>query len=247
MDTALKIARLTVLLSVAFACVALGIVNLQARMEMVRLSNQADAVVVKAGDEVDALHGVTAAVQAKLDVLDIGQANASVAKVNQLLSAVIPVAAGFKGTAGKVNDAIDLTSHRLNDLCPDVKDVDAAIRPCGSLADANRTLATLRGTSGQVEKSLLVFNQHEGELFTQESAAYAGMSKSVLDFDELVADPDLKTTVGNVETTTGNFAAMTTDGKDWLHAKLYPTRKRGFVSGLDATGDAVHHWMPSIF
>lgn len=160
-----------------------------------------------------------------------------------VLRAATPVVASFKDTASGLNAAIDLTSHRLNDLCG----TDVAVHPCGTLADTNRTLATLRGTSGQVERSLIVFNQHEGDLFAQESTAYASMNKSVLDFDALVGDPDFKATVGNVETTSENFAAITTDGKGWIHQKLYPTKKKGVASAFDAAGDRVHHWEPSIF
>lgn len=153
-----------------------------------------------------------------------------------VLHSASPVVASFSGTAGKLNDTIDLTSHRLNDLCG----TDTAIHPCGTLADTNRTLATLRGTSGQIERSLIAFNGHEGDLFAQESAAYSSMNKSVMDFDALVSDPDLKAI-------TGNFAAISTDGKDWFHLKLAPTKKRGFVAGFEATGDVMKHWIPSLF
>lgn len=164
-----------------------------------------------------------------------------------VLHAATPVVASFSGTAGKLNDTIDLTSHRLNDLCPLPSAIGAALHPCGTLADTNRTLATLRGTSGQVELSLLVFNRHESDLFTQESNAYAAMNKSVTDFDALVSNPDLKGTIHNGATITGNFAAISTDGKDWLHQKLYPTKKKGFVSGFEAAGDVMMHWVPPLF
>jgi hypothetical protein len=156
-----------------------------------------------------------------------------------VLRSASPVVASFTGTAGKLNDTIDLTSHRLNDLC--------VPGPCGTLADTNRTLATLRGTSGQVEKSLLVFNKHEGDLFTQESTAYSSMTKSVTDFDALVSNSDLKANIHNSATITGNFAAISTEGKDWIHLKLYPTKKKGFVSGFEATGDVMMHWVPPLF
>jgi hypothetical protein len=164
-----------------------------------------------------------------------------------VLRSASPVVASFSGTAGKLNDMVDLTSHRINDLCPVPTAVGAALHPCGTLADTNRTLATLRGTSGQVENSLRVFNQHEGDLFAQESAAYAGMNKSVFDFDALVSDPDLKANIHNSAVITGNFAAISTDGKDWLHLKLAPTKTKGFVSGFEATGDVMKHWIPSLF
>jgi len=183
-----------------------------------------------------------ARLDSSLDTLDH-----QVATVGPVVKKAGPVLDNLSSTEKTLGDAADLTSHRLNDLCPTPTAVDAAIHPCGSLADFNRSLATFRGTSGEVEKSLLVFNTHESDLFTQESTAYVGMNKSVLDFDALVSDTAFKATVRNAATISGNFAAMTTDGKDWLHLKLYPTQKKGFVSGFDATGDAVKHWMPPIF
>lgn len=157
-----------------------------------------------------------------------------------ILRSASPVVASFKGTAGKLNGTIDLTSHRINDLC-------GPQGPCGTLADVNRTLATLRGTSGQVERTLIVFNDHEGDLFTQESAAYSAMNKSVADFDSLISNPDIGAIIHNGATTTGNIAAISTDGRDWVHLKLAPTKRKGFVSGFEATGDVMKHWIPSIF
>ena len=144
----------------------------------------------------------------------------------------------------KLNSAIDLTSHRLNDICPGVTE---AARPCGTLADANRTLATLRGTSGQVERSLFTFNRHEEELFVQEGAAYDQFQTSMRHFDGLVGDPNLPAIVMNARLMSDDAAGMTHDGREWFHGKLYPTKRKGFVSGFEATGDAVRHWMPPLF
>jgi hypothetical protein len=166
---------------------------------------------------------------------------------SDLEKAATPAVVGLRSTEGKLNATIDLTSHRINDLCPDPKAVDAAIHPCGTLADADRTLATLRGSSGQLERSMLVFNQHEGDLFTQESAAYAELQKSVSDFDAAVTNPDLATMVHSGAAITTDAAAVTHDGRTWIHQKLFPTKKKGFVSGFEATGDVAKHWMPSIF
>jgi hypothetical protein len=164
-----------------------------------------------------------------------------------VLQAAVPVVASFEDTAGKLNNTIDLTSHRLFDLCPLPGAVDAAIHPCGTLADFNRTLATLRGTSGQVEGALREFNKHEADLFTQESTAYTHMDTAVLNLNLLVSDPDLKASVHNAATITSDVAGITTDGRFWFHQKLFPTKKRGFISSFEATGDVAKHWMPSIF
>ena len=157
-----------------------------------------------------------------------------------ILQTAVPVVASFK-------DTIDLTSHRLNDLCPVPGATDAAIHPCGTLADFNRTLATLRGTSGQVEGALHEFNKHEADLFTQESTAYTHMDAAVLNLNLLVSDPDLKVSIHNAAAITSDVSGIATDGRFWFHQKLFPTKKRGFISGFEATGDIAKHWMPSIF
>jgi hypothetical protein len=148
-------------------------------------------------------------------------------------------------TEGKLNDAIDLTSHRITDLCPDPKAIDAAMHPCGTLADTNRTLATLRGTAGQAERSMIVFNAHEGSLFTQEQAAYGQLNTTVSDIDDTALA--IKPLIANGVVITGNAAAITGDGRTWVHQKLYPTKKKGFISSVEATGDVFMHWVPPLF
>jgi uncharacterized protein YoxC len=194
-------------------------------------------------------HGLATKVATALDGVPsvLTHAQTATDAATGVLQAAVPVVASFKDTGGKLNAAVDLTSHRLNDLCPVPGAVDAAIHPCGTLADFNRTLSTLRGTSGQVEYSLRVFNQHEGDLFTQESTAYEHMDTAVQNLNLLVSDPDLKASVHNAATITSDVAGITTDGRFWFHQKLFPTKKRGFVSGFEATGDVAKHWMPSIF
>jgi len=161
-----------------------------------------------------------------------------------VLRAATPIVAGLQTTESKLNDSIDLTSHRLNDLCPQPGDT---AHPCGTLADANRTLAGFRDTSVQVAVSVKAFHQHEGDLFTQESEAYAALHKSVTDLDTLVSNPNLTGMLSDGKTITGNAAAVTTDGKIWVHGKLYPTKRKGFISGAEAVGDFLKHYEPPLF
>jgi hypothetical protein len=188
---------------------------------------------------------LTSAAQTIAPVANHLQATADAA--TRLLDAAQPVVLKLSTTEAALNDAVALTSHRLNDLCPVPNAPDAALRPCGTLADFNRTLATVRGTAGQAEESMIVFNKHEGDLFTQESAAYSKLDASVTDFDNLVTDPDLKGIIGNGNVVLANAAAVTTDGRTWVHQKLFPTKRKGFISGFEATGDVLMHWVPPIF
>lgn len=181
---------------------------------------------------------------------DVHNAMLPVPGAIQQLQGVTKAATGLleaaKPVVASLQTSIDLTTHRLDDLCP-TGTVDAEIHPCGTLADTNRTLATLRGTSGQVEQSMLMFNSHETNLFAQEHDAYGAMQKSVVDFDTMVSDPNIPAMFANGRSITGDAAGITHDGHIWLHQKLFPTKKKGVLSGFEATGDAVHHWLPPLF
>lgn len=224
MDAVLKVFKIVALASIAFAFIAVGYVALN-------IESKVETAIADIGQYTDVATQQLGAT--------LGYVQTATDSATKLLDAATPVVAGLKTTTAKLNAAIDLTNHRLNDLC--------LPGPCGTLADTNRTLATLRGTSGQVEKSLVVFNKHEDDLFVQENSAFVAMHKSVTDFSNLVTNPDLFAVVGNAKSITGDAAGMTHDGRDWLHGKLYPTKKKGFVSGFEATGDVAKHWMPSLF
>jgi hypothetical protein len=147
---------------------------------------------------------------------------------------------------GTANGLMAVTGHRLNDLCDP--------GPCGVLPDVARTLATARGTMGQVEEASIQFNRHSATFYDQEAASSADLQRTVLDVDRFVTAPDLVATMHNfnaaslaVAGSAQNLDAATTDGRTWLHQKLFPTKKRGLVSGIEATGDVVHHWLPPLF
>jgi hypothetical protein len=228
-------------------------VGKQLTASLVSITADVHGTTGKIATTVDGVQTQVAALSARmftsLDSLDrqVDTVGRVVTAAETVVKKVGPVLDNLASTETKLGDTIDLTSHHINDLCPDPKAVDAAIHPCGTLADFNRSLATLRGTSGVVEKSLLVFNQHEGDLFTQESTAYSHMDKSVLDFDGLVSDSDLKATIHSGAATVSNIAAITSDGRVWLHQELFPTKKKGVADAFDSAGDRVKHWMPSIF
>jgi hypothetical protein len=150
-------------------------------------------------------------------------------------------------TQAKLDTGIDLMTHRLTDLC-------SAPQGCGLIPDASRTLNTTRGTLGQVEIAARSFDQHQSTFYTQEDALAARSQKTFADLDSFITNPDLTDTFHNVNITSlafshtaQNLDATTTDGKTWLHQKLFPTKKKGFLSAFEATGDAAKHWMPSLF
>lgn len=104
-----------------------------------------------------------------------------------LLAANAAIASGAtsgQSVATKAATALDKLSGTLdsvNRLCPPPSARD--IKPCGVLADFNRTLATLRGTAGQVEiaaihenSQLATLDQQEATLFADTHAAITGFA-----------------------------------------------------------------------
>lgn len=119
---------------------------------------------------------------------------------NWLLQTAIPVVSGLKATEGSINDLVTHTDRGLNAPCGEH-------RPCGTLPDVNRTLATLRGTSGRVEAGLLTLDKHSDEVFSQERLTYANMNRAVADLDAVIANPDITVAIANVKQMTGQGTA----------------------------------------
>lgn len=215
-------------LTVIVLCVVLGLCAWSVTQSVNRLSLAGTEAIDRAKDDEGALSVQTA------DQIDrIGS------QTQQTLQQV-----------SKATDSADgllrATQHRLNDLCEP--------GPCGLLPDVARTLATARGTMGQIEEASIQFNRHSSTFYDQEAASSADLQATVRDVDKFVTAPDLLATMRNVNSASlavagsaQNLDAATTDGRTWLHQKLFPNKKRGLVSGIEATGDVVHHWLPPLF
>lgn len=148
--------------------------------------------------------------------------------------------------ADSTSSFLRVTSKSLNAPCEPA--------PCGTLADINRTLATTRGTLGTVELAGRDFDRHSSQFYAQEAAGAADFQQTVGDIDRFVTAPDLLGTMHHLDTaslavsaTAQNLDAVSTDGRTWIHERLFPTKKRGIISGIEATGDVVHHWLPPLF
>jgi hypothetical protein len=176
-------------------------------------------------------------------------ANAATAQVNALTPVINKAARVLEASEKLLNAStvtVSLTNHRLNDLCEP--------GPCGTLADLNRTLATGRGTMGQLEVSARDFNRHSNTFYDQEAQSSKQLQTAMTDVDKFITAPDLIDTVHQTDAaamsiagTTANVDAMTSDGKVWIHQRLYPTKKRGFVSAMEAVGDFLKHFEPPLF
>jgi hypothetical protein len=88
----------------------------------------------------------------------------------------------------KVGAVLDKTAETLdnvNRLC------GVTGKPCGTLADVNRTLATVRGAFGQVELGARHFNANLDMLDVQEKQTYEDIHRTTTSLNALVASPDI--------------------------------------------------------
>jgi len=94
--------------------------------------------------------------------------------------------------------------------------------PCGTVENANKTLATVRGTFGQVEVAANNFDKNEDHFYTQEDQLYADSDASMKSLDALLSSPDLNATIRNSSTITYNLGQTTGDFQNKFHTFLYP-------------------------
>lgn len=100
---------------------------------------------------------------------------------------------------GKVLDGALATLDGVNRPCNVWVEVPSAAadegvqvtKPCGTLADVNRTLATVRGTVGQIEVAARHENSNLTNLDAQEKQLYTDVHTTTTNLNALVASPDI--------------------------------------------------------
>jgi hypothetical protein len=95
----------------------------------------------------------------------------------------------------------------MSDTAPSVTRTE----PCGTLADVNRTLATVRGTFGQVEVAARHEDRNLTDYDAQERQLYADIHATTVDLNALVASPDVARFLKASADTSTQFAAIAAD------------------------------------
>lgn len=85
------------------------------------------------------------------------------------------------------------------------------MKPCGTLADVNRTLASVRGTVGQIEVAARHENRNLDTLDEQEKQVVADLHTTTTNFNALVASPDVQRFLKASADTSVQVAAIATD------------------------------------
>ncbi len=234
MNRALQLAGVLLRVAAAALCIVLGIAAATTAVAVGRLQASASA----------ALDGVR---RASGSVADVGeQVRAQIAADGPELAATLgqvkDAAANLRRASAGVNAAVE----EVNRPCADG-------HPCGTLADLNRTLATYRGTAGQIEIALHHENDRIDDLDRQETAL-AAQTESDLDklgatidsangaaesVTALAANGDLKASLAHLNTTTDAVSAMATDTAQAWHNTLHPKWPRRVWNGIAGVGISV--------
>jgi hypothetical protein len=127
--------------------------------------------------------------------------------------------------------------------------------PCGTLADINRTLATARGTMGQVEIAANHEDKNLGTLDAQEATLFADTHKAAQDLDALVNSPDIVASLHNVNASSAAVAdstkqadAILIDAREEADKFVHPPKKKmGFWAAVMAAANVAHKFEPPLF
>jgi hypothetical protein len=163
----------------------------------------------------------------------LSQASNSLTNLDKNLNQIGSSASSVSGNIGTLSTGVGQILVTLNKPC-----IPA---PCGTLQDVAKTLNTIRLTAGNVDaivshedKNLTNLDAQETQLFQDTHTVIAGftpiqnnLDKTILDIDQFIISPDLTGTIHNVNTTTGNLAASSTDFQNKFHSFLYPPPCKG--------------------
>ncbi len=118
--------------------------------------------------------------------------------------------------------------------------------PCGTLADVNRTLGSMRLASGQVtavslheQAQLDDVNAQESAIATRTQDDLAKLGTAIDGVAALANNKDLKGSLAHLNTTTDAVSAMATDTAQAWHNTLHPKWPRRIWNGIAGVGISV--------
>lgn len=127
--------------------------------------------------------------------------------------------------------------------------------PCGTLADINKTLNTVRGTFGQIEiaanhedKNLSRLDQQELILFGDFHQLASQGINTTTNIDSLLKDKAISETFTHIDNITANGDRISADVAFETNKLAHPPIKKLTAWGaLEGAGDFARHFMPAIF
>lgn len=161
-------------------------------------------------------------------------ADSTLTNVDGLVAQVGPVLTGVTKTVSQTEKDISQVTTPLAGVVSGLKQSVALVNnqcvpgPCGTLADINKTLGTFRLTAGQLEIAANHEDKNLTNLDGQEDQLYADTHQAIMNFNLLLASPDLVAAIKNSATITNNLGQTTADFQTKFHAFLFPPPCKGW-------------------
>lgn len=149
------------------------------------------------------------------------QVNATLSSLSRVGPQAVATLQSLQGTTSKVGNEATRTLRaaskvgsvlsKAGDTLDLVNAPCGTTKPCGTLADANRTLATVRGTFGQIEVAANHEDKNLSTLDAQEAQLYLDFHATTTNLNSLVASPDIARFLKSSADTSTEVAAIATD------------------------------------
>jgi hypothetical protein len=217
---ALYFAKTLLYLSAAIACAAVSVLAIVATRDMEAARTQAAGVVTKLNLGLDEVHRLT--LEAGLTAKEAREASAKEnAYLDQANSQLGQSFGNFNQVLISLRRTVDETGSNQARLVQSSKAVlDAAAE-------------TVRAAQPAVEDLDSTVQQ---------------LHSVLTDANEIVADPNIPIAIANLTTMSGNFAVISTDGRQVVEKYAHPGKKKlGFWSGIWAAAQIVHKLSPPLF
>lgn len=223
MDTALKVVKMIALLSVAFVCCAVGYEALQVRVAI-------DGILAD-------VHGVAAKASIDLDVVK--------ADSDALSTQVVKTLASASSTLKQAKNTVATVGNTIAKVDPSLDELPAVIKEARSTEhDARLSLDNVNKAA--IAERLYFEKTLPGLLdAVQRDVTDAGDTLTAV--KGFVADPNLKRVIADSADVMDSGKSIAGDAAFGAHRFFHPDKKHGFIAGVEATGDVVKHWMPSLF
>lgn len=197
---------------------------------------QATAAVQQEREDERGISGQAVSVEAKLGV------------TVEHIQATADAAAGALRSIGQAGDSLSAVLQNVNRPCEKGK-------PCGTLADVASTLATIRGTAGQVEVAARHENQNLTVLDDQEATLFSDLHGTLQSANAAIANPAIAASLEDLEASAANLAegtkqgtAVITDFREEADKFVHPPKKKlTFWGAIMAAAGVAHKFEPPIF
>jgi hypothetical protein len=162
--------------------------------------------------------------------------------VNGLITDVRPKIATTIDRAGQVITKLDATASELGKTVVLIN-APCVPGPCGTLADVNRTLGSMRLAAGQVtafsykeQEQLQQVNTQETEIAQATKDDLTKLGSAIDGVTTLTGNKDLKESLGNLNVTIGAVSGMAADTQQAWHSVLHPSWPKRVWSAITGVG-----------